>query len=77
MLSDIKHPMGGIMEPVRLLSAENEHRIRESADPDFLFSLKLGLLTELKERGQLNEAQYLAASERLREKFRQNRRKTP
>ena len=65
------------MEPVRLLSAENEHRIRESADPDFLFSLKLGLLTELKERGQLNEAQYLAASERLREQFLQKRRKTP
>ncbi|MBQ2278225.1 MAG: hypothetical protein II333_06600 [Clostridia bacterium] len=65
------------MEPVRLLSAENEHRIRESADPDFLFSLKLGLLTELKERGQLNETQYLETAERLREKFRQNRRKTP
>lgn len=65
------------MEPVRLLSAENEHRIRESADPDFLFSLKLGLLTELKERGQLDEAQYLATAEHLREQFLQKRRKTP
>lgn len=65
------------MEPVRLLSAENEHRIRESADPDFLFTLKLGLLTELKDRGWLNEAQYLDAAEHLREQFLQKRRKTP
>ena len=67
------------MSPVRLLSAENEHRIQRSADPDFLFTLQLGLLTELKERGLLNEAQYLDAAERLREKFRQirKRRKTP
>ena len=65
------------MKPVQLLSVEKEHRIQTSTDPDFLFSLKLGLLSELKERGRLNEAQYLAAAERLREQFRQNRRKTP
>ena len=67
------------MSPVRLLSAENAHRIQKSSDPDFLFALQLGLLTELKERGLLNEAQYLDAAERLREKFRQirKRRKTP
>lgn len=65
------------MEPVRILSAENEHRIQKSSDPDFLFALQLGLLTELKERGLLNEAQYLDAAERLRKKFRQTRRKTP
>ena len=65
------------MKPVQLLSVEKEHRIQTSTDPDFLFTLKLGLLTELKARGRLNEAQYLDAAEHLREQFLQKRRKTP
>ena len=61
------------MKPVHLLHTENEHRIQKSTDPDFLFTLQLGLLAELKERGFLNESQYLDAAEHLREQFRHRR----
>ena len=49
-----------------LRSVEQDRRITEEQDAEFLFACQRALLLALKETGQLNETQYRYAEEKLK-----------
>lgn len=51
----------------KLLSVENSRNITKEDDSEFFFELQRGVLLTLKENGTLNEMQYRAAEEMLKE----------
>ena len=54
-----------VQERAVLRYVENERRITEEQDAEFLYALQKALLLALKEAGRLNEAQYSCAAEKL------------
>ncbi len=55
-----------------LRSVENDRRITEEQDAEFLFLLQNAILLALKEAGRLNEMQYRYAKEKLKTQRREN-----
>ena len=55
-----------------LRSVENDRRITEEQDAEFLFLLQNAILLALKEAGRLNEMQYRYAEEKLKTQRREN-----
>lgn len=49
-----------------LRSVENDRRITKDQDAEFLYEYQRAILLALKEAGQLNEAQYRYAEDRLK-----------
>ena len=49
-----------------LRSVENDRRITKDQDAEFLYEYQRAILLALQEAGQLNEAQYRYAEERLK-----------
>ena len=56
-----------------LRSVENDRRITEEQDAEFLYLLQNAVLLALKEAGRLNEAQYRYAEEELKTQRRESR----
>ena len=52
---------------------ENDRKVTEEQDGEFLFLLQSAILLELKEAGILNEIQCRYAEEKLRSQFRNSR----
>ena len=55
-----------------LRSVENDRRITEEQDAEFLYLLQNAILLALKEAGRLNEMQYRYAEEKLKTQRRKN-----
>lgn len=55
-----------------LRSVENDRRITEEQDAEFLYLLQNTILLALKEAGRLNEMQYRYAEEKLKTQRREN-----
>lgn len=51
----------------KLLCVENNRNITKEDDSEFFFELQRGVLLTLKENGTLNEMQYRAAEEMLKD----------
>ena len=56
-----------------LRSVENDRRITEEQDAEFLYLLQNAVLLALKEAGRLNESQYRYAEEELKTQRRESR----
>jgi len=54
---------------------DNNHKITNDSDYEFLYHLQNSLLLALKEQGRLNEIQYRHAEERLKQQRRSRSRK--
>ena len=54
------------MEPITLISVENDHRITRKTDGEFLYEYQKAVLLALVESGRLTEQQYRYAEEKLR-----------
>ena len=60
-------------EQAVLRSVENDRRITEEQDAEFLYLLQNAVLLALKEAGRLNESQYRYAEEELKTQRRESR----
>lgn len=58
-----------------LARIDNNRKVTEETDGEFLYRLQSGLLMALKEQGRLNQMQYRHAQERLDHQRRANYRK--
>ena len=61
-----------MQEQAVLRSVENDRRITEEQDAEFLYLLQNAILLALKEAGRLNEMQYRYAEEKLKTQRREN-----
>ncbi len=61
-----------MLEQAVLRSVENDRRITEEQDAEFLYLLQNAILLALKEAGRLNEMQYRYAEEKLKTQRREN-----
>ena len=61
-----------MQERAVLRSVENDRRITEEQDAEFLYLLQNAILLALKEAGRLNEMQYRYAEEKLKTQRREN-----
>lgn len=54
------------MDEIILKTVENDHKITEKSDPEFLYEFQKAVLLALLEDGTLTELQYHSAEEALR-----------
>lgn len=57
------------MDEIILKSIENDQKITEKSDPEFLYEFQKAVLLALLEGGTLTELQYRAAEEALRTQY--------
>lgn len=54
------------MDEIILKTVENEHKVTEKSDPEFLYEFQKAVLLALLEAGTLTELQYHSVEEALR-----------